>query len=75
MALVLTREPEQSIIIGDPLAPMGYIKVIEVRSNGSVRLAIDLPEGIPIHRSEVAEQIRREALPGIVEETKNRPSA
>lgn len=53
--LVLTRKASEEIIID------GRIKVTIVKVQGNkVRLAIDAPDEIPVHRREVAELIQRE---------------
>lgn len=46
--LVLSRKKNQSIVICDNIV----IEVLEVRGN-RVRLGIDAPQGIPIHRAEL----------------------
>lgn len=48
MALVLTRKLEESIVIGGSIV----VKVVEIRGD-NVRLAIDAPREVTIHRSEV----------------------
>lgn len=51
--LVLTREAGQSIIIG------GQIKVTVVEIRGDqIRLGIDAPRKIAVHREEVFEEIK-----------------
>ncbi len=52
--LILTRSKEQAIIIGDNVK----IKVIKV-SDGKVRLAVDAPPEIEVHREEVYQRIKR----------------
>ena len=54
--LVLSREKEQSIIIGDHIKVM----VVEVRS-GKVRLGIEAPKNIPVHREEIWLQIHADS--------------
>lgn len=53
--LVLSRQPDQSIIIGDNIV----ITVVEIRGD-KVRLGIQAPSEIPVHRQEVYEAIQRE---------------
>ena len=55
--LVLSRQRDQSIIIGDNIV----ITVVDVRGD-KVRLGIDAPTEIPVHRREVYEAIQRENL-------------
>ena len=50
--LVLTRKPDQSIIIGSDIE----ITVLEVRGE-QVRLGIRAPRSVAVHRKEVFEQI------------------
>ena len=54
--LVLSRQRDQSIIIGDNIV----ITVVDIRGD-KVRLGIDAPREIPVHREEVYEAIKREA--------------
>lgn len=53
--LVLARKVGQSIIINDNIE----LLVIEVRGD-QVRLGIDAPKSIPVHRKELLDQIRAE---------------
>lgn len=53
--LVLGRKRDQSIRIGDDIV----VTVVEVRG-GKVRLAIDAPRELPVHRDEVYEAIQSE---------------
>lgn len=55
--LVLARKVGQSIVISDNIE----ILVIEVRGD-QVRLGIEAPRSIPVHRKELLEQIRAENL-------------
>lgn len=53
--LVLSRKKDESIIIADVVE----IMVIEIRGD-KVRLGINAPREIPVHRKEVYEAIQRE---------------
>jgi len=53
--LVLSRHRDESIIIGDDI----IITIVDVRGD-KVRLGIDAPTEIPVHRQEVYEAILRE---------------
>jgi carbon storage regulator len=53
--LVLSRHRDESIIIGDDIV----ITVVDIRGD-KVRLGIDAPQAIPVHRQEVYEAIQRE---------------
>jgi carbon storage regulator len=53
--LVLSRHRDESIIIGDDIV----ITVVDIRGD-KVRLGINAPIEIPVHRQEVYEAIKRE---------------
>jgi carbon storage regulator len=53
--LVLSRKKDERIIIGDQITVM----VIGIRGD-KVRLGIDAPKEVTVHREEVYEAIRRE---------------
>jgi carbon storage regulator len=55
--LVLARKVGQSIIINDNIE----LLVIEVRGD-QVRLGIEAPRSIPVHRKELLEQIKAENI-------------
>lgn len=55
--LVLSRKKNESIVIDERIV----ITVVEVRGD-KVRLGIEAPRDIPIHRSEVYEALRRAEL-------------
>lgn len=55
--LVLSRQRDESIIIGDNIV----ITVVDIRGD-KVRLGITAPREIPVHRREVYEAIQRENL-------------
>ncbi|MDH7576918.1 MAG: carbon storage regulator CsrA [Bacillota bacterium] len=58
--LVLTRKPGQSIIIGEEI----IITVLEVRGD-QVRLGVQAPRELPIHREEVYNLIRSENIAAV----------
>jgi carbon storage regulator len=53
--LVLSRQKDESIIIGDDVE----ITIVDVRGD-KVRLGINAPKNITVHRKEVYEAIQRE---------------
>ena len=53
--LVLSRKKDEKIIIGDNITLM----VIEIRGD-KVRLGIDAPKDVSVHREEVYNAIKRE---------------
>ena len=53
--LVLARQREQSIMIGDDIE----VRVVDLRAD-KVRLGINAPKHVAVHRREVYEAIRRE---------------
>lgn len=53
--LVLSRQKDESIIIGDDIE----ITIVDVRGD-KVRLGITAPKDITVHRREVYEAIQRE---------------
>jgi carbon storage regulator len=53
--LVLSRQRDESIIIGDNIV----ITIVDIRGD-KVRLGIDAPKEVPVHRQEVYDAIQRE---------------
>lgn len=53
--LVLSRKKDEKIIIGDSITLM----VVEIRGD-KVRLGIEAPKEVAVHREEVHEAIKRE---------------
>jgi carbon storage regulator len=54
--LVLTRKPNQAIVIGD------NIRVVVVSiDRDQIRLGIDAPRNVTVHRAEVYAEIQRES--------------
>ncbi len=54
--LVLSRHRDESIMIGDNIV----ITIVDIRGD-KVRLGIQAPTNVPVHREEVFEAIKREA--------------
>jgi len=73
--LVLSRQRDESIIIGDNIV----VTIVDIRGD-KVRLGIEAPTEIPVHRREVFEAIQRENLqasrvqPKDVSSLRNAPS-
>ncbi len=63
--LVLSRHRDESIMIGDNIV----ITVVDIRGD-KVRLGIQAPTNVPVHREEVYEAIKREAALAISDSTK-----
>ena len=58
--LVLSRKKNERIVINDDIT----IVVVEIRGD-KVRLGVEAPKEIPVHRREVADAIKRgESKPG-----------
>lgn len=53
--LILTRKPGQAIIVGDDVT----ITVLGVKGN-QVRIGVNAPKQVPVHREEVYERIKKE---------------
>ncbi len=57
--LVLSRQRDETIMIGDEIE----ITVVDIRGE-KVRLGINAPVHVPVHRKEVYEAIKREMQSG-----------
>ena len=55
--LILSRKREEQIVISDNIV----ITIVEIRGD-KVRLGIEAPREIPVHRKEIHELIQREKL-------------
>ena len=53
--LVLSRHRDESIMIGDDVV----VTIVDIRGD-KVRLGINAPQDIPVHRQEVYDAIQRE---------------
>jgi carbon storage regulator len=56
--LVLSRKKNESIVIDDRIK----IVVVEIRGD-KVRLGVEAPKEVPVHRQEVYDAIKRAATP------------
>jgi len=54
--LVLSRKRDERIVIGDNIV----ITIVDVRGD-KVRIGIEAPLDVPVHRQEVLDALRREA--------------
>ena len=54
--LVLSRHIDESIMIGDDVV----ITVVDIRGD-KVRIGIQAPTNVPVHREEIYEAIKRES--------------
>lgn len=57
--LVLSRYKDQSIYIGDDIV----VTIVDVRGD-RIRLGIEAPANVPVHRQEIYEAIQRESMEG-----------
>lgn len=65
--LILTRRVGETLMIGDDIS----VTVLGVKGN-QVRLGINAPKDVAVHREEIFERIRHEQLePVVVEENAN----
>lgn len=58
--LVLSRKPNESIMIGNDIE----VKIVEVKGD-YVKLGITAPKCIPVHRKEIYEAIQRENIEAV----------
>ncbi len=61
--LILTRRVGETLMIGDDIS----VTVLGVKGN-QVRIGIDAPKHVAVHREEIYERIKNEALLAIGEE-------
>lgn len=55
--LVLSRQSDEAIIIGDNIR----VTIVEVRGD-KVRIGIDAPRDVTVHRQEIYDAIRRDSV-------------
>ena len=56
--LILTRRPNESLMVGDDVK----VTVLGIKGN-QVRVGISAPRHVPVHRQEIYEKIKNEELP------------
>lgn len=54
--LVITRREGEEVVIGDPSAPLGIVRIATIKGD-RVRIAFEFPREVSVHRREVADQI------------------
>ena len=54
--LVITRRDAEEIVIGDPKDPIGVVRIASIKGD-RVRVALEVPRDVPVHRREVAQDI------------------
>ena len=68
--LVLSRHRDESIMIGDDVV----VTIVDIRGD-KVRLGIDAPSDIPVHRQEVYDAIQRENREAAKSQAHDKPNA
>ena len=63
--LVLSRQRDEAIVIGDPENPIAVVTIVDIRGD-KVRLGITAKRTIPVNRTEVAEAKLKEKAEGCV---------
>ena len=60
--LVLSREWNQEIVIGDPAKPEEQIAIKLTKARKGAKLVVEAPRNVPINRREVLDAIIRESV-------------
>ncbi len=65
--LVITRREGEEVVIGNPAAPLGIVRIATIKGD-RVRIAFEFPREVDVHRREVADQIlaQEQGQPGNV---------
>ena len=61
--LVLSRKVDESIVLDTSDGPV-TVTIVDIRTNGQVRLGIEAPQTMPVHRLEIWNEIRKERRGG-----------
>ncbi len=56
--LILTRRVNETVMIGDEIT----VTVLSINNN-QVRLGVNAPRHVPVHREEIYEKIRQQSQP------------
>ena len=56
--LVITRREGEEIVIGEPTSPLGVVRIASIKGD-RVRIALDFPREVAVHRKEVAAEIAK----------------
>lgn len=56
--LVLSRKNRQSVVVGGGVSGLPEVRftIVEIRGN-AVKIGVDAPVHVPVHRNEIAEKI------------------
>jgi carbon storage regulator len=60
--LVITRRELEEIVIGDPAAPLGVVRIASIKGD-RVRVALEFPREVEIHRRELLTEEKSEDAP------------
>ena len=53
--LVMTRSEGEEVVICDPAAPLGIVRIATIKGD-RVRIAFEFPREVPVNRREVADK-------------------
>lgn len=59
--LVITRREGEEVVIGDPAAPLGIVRIVSIKGD-RVKIAFEFPREVMLFRRELADQINATEL-------------